>query len=93
MLQQQIIQALEAFGARTNGKRDQPVPTTRELKALIKQVRSAHLLEPSARYRCPECDTILEDGERRCGDCNKFGSRVDVLMECPHCSEPITGEE
>lgn len=44
-------------------------------------------------YRCPECETLLEQGERRCGVCNKFGARVDVILICPHCDEAITMED
>ena len=43
------------------------------------------------RYQCPNCDTILEDGERRCGDCNRFGARVEGFP-CPHCDEFILEE-
>lgn len=48
---------------------------------------------PEVHYRCPECEELLEEGERRCGDCGKFGSRVEVILMCPHCDEPITGED
>lgn len=41
------------------------------------------------RYRCPECDELLDEGERRCSTCHKFGSRVDILGICPHCSEAV----
>lgn len=44
---------------------------------------------PQIRYRCPECDTLLDEGERRCNDCNKFGARVEILGVCPHCGEAV----
>ena len=87
MLQQRIIIALEA-ALTTISEQSQP-GYTKELKALIKQVRGAQVVEKQARYRCPECDTLLDEGERRCADCNKFGSRVDILGVCPHCDEAI----
>ena len=44
-------------------------------------------------YRCPECNEIIPDQERRCSDCNKFGARVLVWLTCPHCDEHITEED
>lgn len=83
MLQNEIVQTLQ-----------QMLPQTAPIKSLIKRIRAATVLEPGPpRYRCPECQAVLEEGERRCGDCNKFGSRLNVLLDCPHCSEPITEED
>lgn len=44
------------------------------------------------RYQCPECETILDEGERRCNDCNKFGARIEGI-ECPSCNEFINVED
>lgn len=44
------------------------------------------------RYQCPECDTVLDDGERRCDDCNKFGARIEGI-ECPDCNSFIKAED
>ena len=54
---------------------------------------SPYVLVPEIRYRCPECEDLLEAGERRCMDCNKFAARVEVILFCPHCDEPITAED
>lgn len=44
------------------------------------------------RYKCENCDTILDEDERRCPDCNKFATRIDGII-CPQCEEFIDAEE
>ena len=51
------------------------------------------IIKMEVRYRCPECEELLEEGERRCSDCNKFGARVLVYFDCPHCGETITKDD
>lgn len=94
ILQERVVDALTALQKLLVGQMPKQLPTVADVKQLIKEVKAATLMEPAEpRYKCPECDTLLDEGERRCGDCNKFGTRVDFLMMCPHCDEPITGEE
>ena len=54
--------------------------------------RTQRVIALVVRYRCGECDSILEEGERRCPNCNKFGSRI-VGIECPECGEFIEEEQ
>ena len=89
LIQVHILKALEAFEASANAQ-----PLKNEIKGLIKRVKAATMLESTdVRYKCPECETLLDEGERRCDSCNKFGSRVEVLLVCPHCDEPVTEED
>ena len=50
-------------------------------------------IQVQVRYQCPDCEAILDEGERRCDSCNKFGARVEILGTCPHCDEAITVED
>jgi predicted RNA-binding Zn-ribbon protein involved in translation (DUF1610 family) len=61
----------------------------KEIKTAVVKLRGIVAIEPQARYKCPECEQVLDEGERRCDSCNKFGSRIDVLGTCPHCGEVV----
>lgn len=44
------------------------------------------------RYKCENCDVVLDEGKRRCPECNKFASRIEGI-ECPHCGDFINAED
>lgn len=46
----------------------------------------------TTRYQCPSCEAILDEGERRCEDCGKFGSKV-VGFTCPECEEFVSEDK